>query len=364
MTKSLIDSYPYNVINYPSNAYSMELLEDSISFNQMGIDTIVQVANYQTVVKLVERMGLELESINHGHKLYKKLLEERAKDSKKRLLDEDYPLMVEVIRLPKVDPNDKSLYISIVRNIPSLFDVATHHKKAKDSFCMVTFAGLHQPTKKIDSEAMKIISRFLKRKTFKLQRVDIAIDTKDSKPINYGRRAEFKSDLSPFSKHGVKLDRNSFYINKIDHETISRLNYYDKFQKQQYYQGKEKIGRELKDWKRLEFTLTFDVTKSHNKGFIDYMESANLINHLETIDEVARLAEVKNYDNDYLIYQLNSIKDNRFMNNSKSKEQFNSLESLNRFKNSDCRGFRLDLLENKRLSEQYSNKYGFEIVFE
>ena len=76
------------------------------------------------------------------------------------------------------------------------------------------------------------------------------------------------------------------------------------------------------------------------------------------------MAEVKNYDNDYLIYQLNSIKDNRFMNNGKSKEQFNSLESLNRFKNSDHRGFRLDLLENKRLSEQYSNKYGFEIVFE
>jgi hypothetical protein len=209
MTKSLINDYPYNVINYPSNACKIDISEDSISYNQMGIDSVVQVANYQTVKKVVAGLGLTLEPMEQNHNVYQKLLKSREADSKKRLLDSESPLIVEVIRLPKVNPKDKGFYITVIRNIPSLFDVATHHKKAKDSFCLVTFAGLHQPTKKISSEAMQVISSFLKRKTFKVCRVDIAIDTYDHRPINKEAVKGFKSALMPFSKHGVNPTSSS-----------------------------------------------------------------------------------------------------------------------------------------------------------
>jgi hypothetical protein len=315
-----------------------------MSPNSQGIDTIQLIANYETFKKMAVKLGLTIEEMPKSNKLYEKIDDEVKADSKRRLEVDKFTPIIEVIRLPKVEPKDKSLYISIVRNSPTLFNIATHHKKAKDSFCMVTFAGLHQPTKNISSEAMKIISKFLKRKTFKLYRYDIAIDTKDNKPINSERREEFKGDLSPFSKHGVKLEKTSLYINKIDHETISRINYYDKFQKQQYNQGKEKIGKDLKDWKRFEVTLTFDVTKRENRGFFHYMESLNLINDLETIDDMAKRAGINSYRDDYLIYQLNSFKDNRFLNNHESQKQFNSLEALERFNRSDSKRFRLDLL--------------------
>jgi hypothetical protein len=307
MTKSLINDYPYNVINYPSNACKIDISEDSISYNQMGIDSVVQVANYQTVKKVVTELGLTLEPMEQSHNVYQKLLKSREADSKKRLLDSESPLIAEVIRLPKVNPKDKGFYITVIRNIPSLFDVATHHKKAKDSFCMVTFAGLHQPSNRINSDAMKIISKFLKRRAFKLHRIDIAIDTKDKQPINYGRLKEFKADLLPYSKHGVKLERTSLYINNVDHSNIDKVVYYDKYKKQCYKQGKEKIDESLKDWKRLEFTLTFDVTK--DKSFTHYIDSTNFINDLDFIDDVAGKAGVKSYKSDYLIYKLNSLID-------------------------------------------------------
>ena len=315
-----------------------------MSPNSQGIDTIQLIANYETFKKMAVKLGLTIEEMPKSNKLYGKIADEVKADSKRRLEADKFTPIIEVIKLPKVEPKDKSLYISIIKNSPTLFDIATHHKKAKDSFCMVTFAGLHQPTKNISSEAIKIMSKFLKRKTFKLYRYDIAIDTKDSKPINYGRRGEFKSDLSPFSKYGVNLEKTSLYVNKIDHPTIEKINYYDKYKKQYQTQGKKKIGKELKDWKRFEVTLTFDVTKSHNKGFFHYMESINLINDLETIDDMAKRAGIKSYRDDYLIYQLNSFKDNRFLNNRESKKQFNSIEALERFEKCESKCFRLDLL--------------------
>ena len=74
-----------------------------------------------------------------------------------------------------------------------------------------------------------------------------------------------------------------------------------------------------------------------------YIESINFIDDLYEVDAVARKAKVKNYDEDYLIYQLNSFIDNRFMNNHESKEQFNSVQSLERFKSSDFRRYLLPI---------------------
>jgi len=332
MTKSLTTNYPFIA----------DILKDTHAYtvpNNQGIDTIELMATHSTVIKLVERMGLEVEAMPKGNKIFKAIEYELKEDNKKRLNKEAFEPIVERVKLPKVNPKDKSLYIGIIRNTPSLFKVADYHKKAKDSFCKLVFAGLHQPTKKISADAIKIISTFLKRKAFKLHRVDIAIDFKSNESINHSNKKTFRDNLMPLSKRGVICEGSSYYINKLDHPSISRVNLYDKYKKQLNQQGEEKISNELKAWKRLEITLTFDVTQRNNKGFMYYIESFNFIDDLYEVQAVATKAKIKSYDTDYLTYQLNSFIDNRFMNNRESREQFNSVESLKRFKQSDFRRY-------------------------
>ncbi len=333
MTKSL-------KIDYPS-IVDILALNGRFVLNNQGIDTIQQVARYEVFKKMADKLGLTIEPMAKSHRLYAKLANEVKADSKQRRNKEGFTPMIEIIRLPKVNPKDKDFYISIVRNIPTLFDVAKHHKKAKDSFCMVTFAGLHQPTKKVSSEAMKIISKFLKRKAFKVCRVDIAIDTYDHRPINKENIKSFRAELMPYAKRGVNLEKTSFYINTIEHERMSKIIFYDKYKKQRYQQGKEIMTNDLKAWKRFEVTFTFDVTNKANKGFIHYIESMRFIDDLYEVEEIANKAKIKSYDRDYLEYQVNSLLDNRFMNNHESKKQFNSVESLERFKLSDFRRYSL-----------------------
>jgi hypothetical protein len=335
MTKSM-------KIDYPSIA-DILALNGRFVLNNQGIDSIQQIAKYETVKKMADTLGLVVQEVSQSHKLYEKIAVEMEADTTKRLKSDKFSPMVEIIKLPKVKPKDKDLYISIIRNTPTLFDVATKRKTKKDSYCMVTFAGLHQPTKKISSEAMQVISSFLKRKTFKVCRVDIAIDTYDHRPINKEAVKGFKSALMPFSKHGVKLEKTSLYINNTGRNGMSKIIFYDKYTKQLEQQKKEIITDNLKGWKRLEITLTFDVTKHESKGFIDYIEGFNFLDDLYDVADVARLAGIKEYSNDYLTYQLNSLIDNRFMNNHESKEQFNSVESLERFKLSDFRRYLLPI---------------------
>jgi len=329
-------------VNYPSIA-DILALNGRFVLNNQGIDTIQQIARYEAFKKMADKLGLTIEPMAKSHKLYKKIVDDVKSDTKKRRKKDDFIPIVEIIKLPKLKGKGKDFYISIVRNIPTLFDVATHHKKAKDSFCMVTYAGLHQPTKKVSSEAMKIINKFLRRKTFKVHSVDIAIDTKDHRPINKEGVKACKTALMPYAKRGVNLEKNTYYINFVDHTSISKIIFYDKYKKQIYQQGKEIITNDLNQWKRLEITLTFDVTKRENKGFTHYIESLNFIDDLYEVRAVAKLAGIKNYSDDYLIYQLNSFVDNRVMNNQESKEQFNSVEALERFKESEFRRYLLPM---------------------
>jgi len=314
-------------------------------FNQIGIDTIQLIANYKTVVKLVERMGLNISVATKNSPTSRTITDiENIEDSKQRYKADNFKALTQVVKLSK--GQSISNYMIITKNIPLLFDYATHHKKAKDNFCLITFTGLHQPNTKINSEAMKIISTFTKRKTFKHVNIDIAIDTQEDKePIKYSRKEPFKDNLMPYSKNGVIIPPNgatSLYINNVPHASIGRILYYDKYLKEKNYLKRE-VDNDLKNWKRLEVTLNFDMTDKNNKGFKSYMESMEFLEDFLTIDEVTRLAKIKSYDTDYLIMQINSLLDKRFMNNHESKEQFNSMESLNRFKKSDFRRYVLPI---------------------
>jgi len=312
-------------------------------FTQIGIDTVQLIANYKTVVKLVERMGLSVTTASKNSPVSRTIASiENIQDHNQRYKTHNFKAISEVVKLSK--GQSVSNYMMITKNIPLLFDHATHHKKAKDTFCLITFTGLHQPNSKINSEAMKLASKFLKRKTFKRVNIDIAIDTQEDKqPIKYSRKEPFKTDLMPYSKNGVIIPPNgatSLYINNVSHASMGRILYYDKYLKEKNYLKRE-VHHELKNWKRLEVTLTFDVTEKQNKGFTQYIEGLNFLDDFYSIDEVIKKVGIKDYGSDYLIMQINSLLDNRFMNNHESKEQFNSVESLERFINSDFRRYTL-----------------------
>jgi len=310
--------------------------------NSQGIDTIRLIGNYATTLKIVERLGLTVTSPNPNSpvsNIVNSLLKASQKDSKTRYKTKEFKPVTEVVKLTK--GKSVSNYMIIIRNTPLLFDVATHHKKAKNTFCMVVFTGLHQPNKKIDSQANKIMKNFLKRKTFKVHSVDVAIDYQSKEPISKEGLERFKKLLMPYSKHGVTLFGFTFYINKIGHVTISNIKNYDKAKKAE--SQKEKIPKSWKYWKRIEFTLTVNVTSTDNKGFIEYIKSISFYDILYALDEVAQKAKIKNYSHDFLEYQLNSMIDNRFMNNHESKKQFNSVESLEHYKTSNFRRFTIEI---------------------
>ena len=314
--------------------------QSSIVHNQMGIDTIRLTPVYKTFVKTIKNMGLKVVAPSRNSPVsgaIKKIKKDAEKDVKRRYKSEKFNPVIEVVKLTK--GKSVSNYMIIVRNTPLLFDMATHHKKAKDTFCMVVLTGLHQPSKKIKSEAMKHISKVVKRKSFKLHSLDVAIDTTDHRSITHNRKGAFKDNLMPYSKQGVISKGSSLYINNLEHPSISRVLYYDKYLKQTKHHKQKGVSNDLRAWKRLEITLTFDVTKRENKGFNAYIESMEFIDDLYEVHAVTQKAKIKSYADDYLIYQLNSFLDNRFMNNHESKRQFNSVDALERFKSSDFRRY-------------------------
>ena len=314
--------------------------------HSQGIDTIQTIPRYEVLKKMAEKMGLTIEPMPKSNKYWKTVNDEVKADVKTRLMVDKFTPIIEVIKLPKVNPKDKSLYISIVRNIPILFDVATKRKTSKDAYCLVTFAGLHQPQKKIKSEAMKIISKFLKRKAFKLHRVDFVKDIKDPKPIDKEGLKAFKERCEPYSKSWVILPQKnktkeeklktfhtSYYINNIKHRSINKIIYYDKYNKS--VQKKENVSFLDCHWKRLEVVLKFDVTRPNSHNFMDYINSMDFEEDFSDLESMAKNAKIKKYSNDYLEYQINSFIDNRFFNNKQSKKQFNISEALEHFNKSE-----------------------------
>jgi len=319
-----------------------------MSPNSQGIDTIGTIKASKTVFKMVEEMGLIKRPMPMSHKRYEKIHEEIEAEHKQRRNKEKFTPIIYTVNLPKVDPKDKYLQIVIILNTPILWDISSKKKKAKNFYCMVVFSGLHQPTKKINSEAMKIISKFLKRKTFILHRLDIAKDIIDPKPIDKEGLKAFKERFKPYSNGWVVLPQKnsktyftSYYINHVKHRSIFTILYYDKYNKS--IQKKENVNFKNRHWKRLEVRLIFDVSRPKSLNFMDYINSNEFLNDFLDLEEMAKNAKIKKYSNDYLEYQINSLIDNRFMNNKQSRKQFNLSEALEHFNKSEFRRYVLPI---------------------
>ncbi len=312
-------------------------VNNGLMYKQIGIDTIHIVARYTTVQKMIDKQGLTIDKAKKNtpySRVINKALREVKSDEKRRYKKDEFRPTVEVVQMSK--GKILSNYMMIVRYTPLLMDYAREQKKAKGEYCMVIFSGLHQPTKDTKSQSIKIISKFLKRKTFKMISLDIAIDTIDNQVINYKSKDRFQERLKPYSNNGVISNGSSLYINNISDNRVSRVIYYDKYKKQMQ-QGQE-LDSSLLGWNRLELTFSSSIRSS--VSFIEYVESMGLIDDLARLQELAGKLNIEP-STSYLNYQINSIMDNRYINNNMSKKRFNSFEVIKRFIQKDFRNYAL-----------------------
>ncbi len=276
---------------------------NNIVFNNQGIDTITQVANYKTLLNIINKEGLSLKQDTKNLPInpYLKSIKNQLKhDTKKRYKKDDFQPTIEYVKISK--GKGLSTYMIVVRNIPLLFDYATANKKAKDTYCYIIFAGLHQPTKHISSDSIKFISKILKRKAFKLHSLDIAIDYLDNKEISYKKKRQFKMNLSKISNDSAISKGNSLYCNSVNDKNVAKILIYDKFNKQSIYQ-KQILNKSLRHWKRLEI----EIRPSIKSNFMNFINSNDFYSDsLYTCTQIARALKVSDFDKHYLEYQLST----------------------------------------------------------
>ncbi|MDO7252789.1 hypothetical protein [Helicobacter cappadocius] len=163
-----------------------------------------------------------------------------------------HPFDVKYINLKR---GNKSLSntILLISNSITCHQYSKANKKGYEHYVEVVFAGLHQPSKNIDSYVFKALKAFLKR--FKTHSLDLASDF------------DYKGHLRDLLKQTGALNaymaigarsRNegdSIYINEtIRKHGLRKILLYDKYKKQKFYH-KENIQPDFIHWKRCEIVL-------------------------------------------------------------------------------------------------------------
>ncbi|MBZ7938623.1 hypothetical protein H2277_02275 [Campylobacter sp. W0014] len=197
-----------------------------------------------------------------------KSIDEFVKEKFKSLKTNDkrYPFKVRYINLK---PRNKSLSntMIILNHSKDCFELSKKNKKSKDFYIEVQFNGLYQPSKQIESEVWKILSKMIKR--FKAYSVDIACDFDDNLAVSKAREYEHANRFKKLKIDGeIHAYKTSIYVNspKSKYYNLKRVLIYDKYEKQTYYH-KEKLKPEFTRWKRLELRF-----RLKNK-FLDCIES-------------------------------------------------------------------------------------------
>lgn len=300
--------------------------DKNIIFNNLGFDTIRQLAHYQTFKNIIAKNGLVMQSELKNlpiNPYIAQITQSLKNDPKNRYKKEAFKPIIEYVKISQ--GTGLSNYIIIVRNIPLLFDYASEHKKAKDTFCLLIYAGLHQPTKQINNEAIKFISKLLRRKTFLLLNCDVAGDFKDGRDVDYRRKEEFKNALDGVSDNSYIVKQNSLYCNATTLKNVDKILLYDKYKKQTIYQ-KQTLSVELAKWRRLELTL-----KPNGKtNFLNFVKS-EFKGALKEYMAIAQKLDIKGLKGEYLAYQVRAIFDGRTLNKKSGRERFNSVQALASF---------------------------------
>ncbi|TLD80148.1 hypothetical protein LS68_007990 [Helicobacter sp. MIT 05-5293] len=207
-----------------------------------------------------------------------------CKDKFKSLKSESekYPFKVRYISL-KRGVKSLSNTILFLENTKELHSIARKNKKKLDFYVMIVFAGLHQPSKDIQSEVFKILKAFVRR--FKTYSFDLAYDFDEPKSVDYKLKDWFGIQSHKWSGGNIISVGKSLYGNHIIERSryfnLSRILLYDKYHKQKHYH-KERIPDRFAQWKRLE--LTFEL-----KGkFLQSIENESINEAISVLDDMAK----------------------------------------------------------------------------
>lgn len=207
-----------------------------------------------------------------------------CKDKFKSLKSENpkYPFKVRYINL-KRGVKSLSNTILFLENSRELHDIARKNKKKLDYYVMIIFAGLHQPSKDIQSCVFKALAQFVRR--FKTYSFDLAYDFDSERNIDYKLKEWLGTNTKQWSGGQIISVGKSLYANNILDSThyynLSRILLYDKYYKQKHYH-KEKIPDEFQKWKRLE--LTFNLRAK----FLDQIENESINEAIAVLNDMAR----------------------------------------------------------------------------
>lgn len=207
-----------------------------------------------------------------------------CKDKFKSLKSENpkYPFKVRYINL-KRGVKCLSNTILFLENNKELHDIARKNKKKLDYYVMIIFAGLHQPSKDIESSVFKALAQFVRR--FKTYSFDLAYDFDSERNIDYKLKEWLGSNTKQWSGGKVISVGKSLYANHIlessRYYNLGRILLYDKYYKQKHYH-KEKIPDEFQKWKRLE--LTFNLRAK----FLEQIENESINEAIAVLNDMAR----------------------------------------------------------------------------
>lgn len=219
-----------------------------------------------------------------------------------------YPFKVRYINL-KRGVKSLSNTILFLENSKELHAIARQNKKKLDYYVMIVFAGLHQPSKDIESSVFKILAQFVRR--FKTYSFDLAYDFDSAMNIDYKLKDWFGSNSLKWSGGKIISVGKSLYgnaiIDKSKYFNLSRILLYDKYHKQRYYH-KEKIPDKFSQWKRLE--LTFELRGK----FLQIIENESINEAIDVLDDMAKsigAVGLIGVDLDILAKQIQMLRDLR-----------------------------------------------------
>jgi len=224
---------------------------------------------------------------------------------------------VEIVKISK--GRELSNYMIIVSSCTASNEYARANKKSLDTYALIIFAGLHQPTKQISNETMRTISKLLRFKYFKLHKLDVSTDHKGTTN---------KEDLKGVYGGNIEDFKGTQYHNNPKGKNVQRVVIYDKLAKMTKHHG-QKV-EQVQQWERIEVT----IKAPKNTTFTDYIKGVELYSDLQNIEANLRALGV-DIRGDYLNYQLNAILDNRFLNHK--EKIFNTVTSLERFSKSESK---------------------------
>jgi hypothetical protein len=199
----------------------ISIAQCGIIINNKGVDSIGYIIRGENGLKWLKSLGyMELEDYNHTplkDAIDKRLKRESSKASKQNSYQkEDFKPFAKALKYNS--EKGLSSYIVLYGNTQETLKKATRQKKSKDTFMLMEIHGLHQPTKDISVNTMKMLSKIIKRKAFKIHSYDLAGDG-----LKHG-------DINAKMKDKVKtIFDTPKCINEPNIPNIAGVKYYDKY---------------------------------------------------------------------------------------------------------------------------------------